>query len=89
MQQRVICVRSFGNIAWPAWSPELTVQNFPVDVPERPCAPGACVVTVQELKQVAAINEVLRRLAYGNMQTRLQKCIDVNGGHLPDVICGK
>ena len=28
VQQRVTCVRSFGHIAWPARSPELTVPNF-------------------------------------------------------------
>ena len=47
-------------------------------------------MTIQELKQaivdeVAAIDEDLRRLVYGNFQTRFQQCIDVNGGHLPDV----
>jgi len=47
-------------------------------------------MTIQELKQaivdkVAAIYEDLRRCVYGNFQTRLQQCIDVNGGHLPDV----
>ena len=48
-------------------------------------------MTVQELKQAivdefAAIDEDLRRRAYGNFQTRLQQCIDVNGDNLPDVI---
>jgi len=48
------------------------------------------IMTIQELKQafvdeVAAIDEDLRRYVYGNFQTRLQQCIDVNGGHLPDV----
>jgi len=56
-------------------------------------------VTIQELKQaivdeIASIDEDLRRRVYGNFQTLLQQCIDVNGGHLPDVqknklvICG-
>ena len=48
-------------------------------------------MTIQELKQVivdevTAIDEDLRRCVYGNFQTRLQQCIDVNGGHLPDVL---
>ena len=48
-------------------------------------------MTIQELKQatvdeVVAIDEDLRRRVYGNLQTRLQQCIDVNGGHLPDVL---
>jgi len=52
------------------------------------------IMTIQELKQaivdeVAAIDEDLRRCVYGNFQSRLQQCIDVNGGHLPDVIFRK
>lgn len=48
------------------------------------------IMTIQELKQaivdeVAAIDEDLRRRVYGNFRTRLQQCIDVNEGHLPDV----
>jgi len=59
-------------------------------VPERPCVPEAYQDTIQELKQaivdeVAAIDEDLRRRVYGNFQTRLQQCIDVKGGYLPDV----
>jgi len=47
-------------------------------------------MTLQEVKRaivdgVAAIVEDLRRRVYGNLQTRLQQCIDVNRGHLPDV----
>jgi len=47
-------------------------------------------VTIQELKQaivdeVAAIGEDLLWRVYGNFQTRLQQCIDVTGGHLPDI----
>jgi len=47
-------------------------------------------MTFQELKQaivdeVEAIVEDLLRCVYGNFQIRLQQCIDVNGGHLPDV----
>ena len=51
-------------------------------------------MTIPELKpaivdEVAAIDEDLRRRVYGNFQTRLQQCIDVNRGHLPDVIFRK
>jgi len=47
-------------------------------------------MTIQELKQaivdeVAAIDDDLQRHVYGNLRTRLQQCIDVNRGHLPDV----
>ena len=48
------------------------------------------IMTIQELKQaivdeVAPTDEDLRRRVYGNFQTRLQQCTDVNRGHLPDV----
>jgi hypothetical protein len=51
-------------------------------------------MTIQELKQAivdeaAAIDEELRRRVYANFQTRLQQCIHVNGGHLPNVIFRK
>ena len=51
-------------------------------------------MAIQELKQaivdeVAALDEDLRRRVYGNFQTRLQRCIDVNGGHMPDEILRK
>ena len=47
-------------------------------------------MTIQEIKQaivdeIAAIDEDLRRRVYGNFQTRLQRCIDVNGVHLLNV----
>jgi len=47
-------------------------------------------MNIQELKQaivdeVAAIDEDLQRRVYGNFQTRLQQCIDINRCHLPDV----
>jgi len=90
MQQRVTCVRSFGDTAWSARSPELTVPDFFLwgFLKDRVFRRG--IVTIQELKQaivdeVSAIDEDLRRRVYGNLQTRLQQCIDVNGGHLPDV----
>jgi hypothetical protein len=48
-------------------------------------------MTIQELKQaiveeVAASDEDLRRRVYSNFRKRLQECIDLNGGHLSDVI---
>ena len=51
-------------------------------------------MTIQELKQaivdeVAAIDEDLRRRVYGNFQIRLQQCIDINRGYLPDVMLRK
>ena len=82
-------ISRFGDIAWSAPSPELTVPAFLKDRVFR-----RRIMTIQELKQaivdeVAAIDEDLRRRVYSNFQTRLQQCIDVNEGHLPDVIFRK
>ena len=90
VQQRVTCVRSFGDTAWPARSPQLTVPDFFPWGFLKDRVFRRRIVTIQELQQtiideVAAIDEELRRRVYGNFQTRLQHCIDVNGGLLPDV----
>ena len=90
MQQRITCARSFGDIAWPARSPEIPVPDFFLWGFRKDCVFRRCIMTIQELKQaiideVAATDEVLRRHVYGNFQTRLQQYIDVNGGHLTDV----
>ena len=90
MQQRVTCVRSFGDIAWRARSPDLTVPIFFPWGFLKDRVFRRLIMTLQELKkaivdEVAAIVEDLRRRVYGNFQTRLQQCIDINGGHLPDV----
>ena len=94
MQQRVTCVRSFGDIAWPARSPDLTVPEFFLWEFLKDRVFRRRIVTTQELKQaivdeVAATDEDLRRRVYGNFPTRLQQCIDVKGIHLPDVIIRK
>ena len=77
-------ISRFGDIAWPAGSPELTVPDFFLRgfLKDR-----RRIMTIQELEQaivdeVAALDEDLRKRVYGNLQTRLQQCIDVNGGHL-------
>jgi len=90
MQQRVTYVRSFGDIAWPARSPEVTVPDFFLWGSLEDRVFWRRIMTIQELKQaivdeVAAIDEDLWRRVYSNFQTRLQQCIDVNGGYLPDV----
>ena len=89
MQRHVTCVRSFGDIAWPARSPDLTVPDFFLWGFLKDRVFRRRIMTIQELKQ-AIVDEVtaiddLRRRVYGYFQTRLQQCIDVNGGHLPDV----
>jgi len=90
VQQRVTCVRNFGDTAWPARSPDLTVPHFFLWGFLKDRVFRRRIVTIQELKQaivdeVAAIVEGLQRRVYGNFQTRLQQCIDLKGGHLSDV----
>jgi len=90
MQQRVTCVRSFGDIAWPARSPDITLPDFFLWGFLKHRVFRMRIMTIQELKlaivdEVAAIDADLRRRVYCNFQTRLQQCIDVNGGHLSDV----
>ena len=87
-------ISRFGDIAWPARSPDLTVPDFFLWGFLKDRVFQWLIMTIQELKQaivdeVAAIDEDLRRRVYGNFQTRLQQCIDVNGGHLSDVIFRK
>jgi len=90
VQQRVTCVHSFGDIAWPAWSPDLTVPDFFLWGFLKDRVFQRRIMTIQELKraivdEVSATEEDLRRRVYGNFQTCLQQCTDVNEGHLPDV----
>ena len=87
-------ISRFGDIAWSAQSPDLTVPDFFLWGFLKDRVFQWRIMTIQELKQaivdeVAAIDEDLRRRVYGNFQTRLQQCIDVNGGHLHDVIFRK
>ena len=86
-------ISRFGDITWPAQSPDLTVPDFFLRGFLKDRVFWRRIMTIQELKQ-AIVNEVaaiddLRRRVYGNFQTRLQQCIDVNRGHLPDVIFRK
>ena len=87
-------ISRFGDIAWPARSLELTVPDFFLCGFLKDRVFRRRIMIIQELKQAivdeaAAIDEELRRRVYANFQTRLQQCIDVNAGHLPDVIFRK
>ena len=91
VQQRVTYVRNFGDIAWSARSPDLTLPDVFLWGFLKDRVFRRRIMTIQELKQaivdgITAIDEDLRRRVYGNFQTRLQQCIDVNGGHLPDIL---
>ena len=86
-------ISRFGDVTWPARSPELTVPDFFLRGFLKDRVFWRRIMTIQEIKQaivdeVAAIDD-LRRRVYGNFQTRLQQCIDVNGDHMPDVIFRK
>ena len=88
-----IVLSRFGDITWPARSPDLTAPDFFLRGFLKDRVFWRRIMTIQELKQtivdeVAAIDD-LRRRVYGNFQTRLQQCIDVNGGLLPDIIFRK
>jgi hypothetical protein len=76
----VVITKSFGEIAWPAWSPDLTLADFFFlwgFLKDRVF--WRRIMTIAELKQaivdeVAAIDEDLRRRVYGNFQALLQQC---------------
>jgi len=66
VQQRVTSVRIFGDIAWPAQSPELAIPDFFLWGFLKDRVFRSRIMTIQELKQaivdeVAAIVEDLRR----------------------------
>jgi hypothetical protein len=68
-------ISRFGNITWPARSPDLTVPDFFLRGFLKDHVFWRRIMTIQELKQaivdeVAAIDEDLRRRVYGNFQTR-------------------
>jgi hypothetical protein len=71
-QRRVTYVRNFGDIAWPARSPDLTVPDFFLWGFLKDRVLRRRIMTIQELKQaiveVAAIDEDLRRRVYGNFR---------------------
>jgi len=71
-------ISRFGDIAWPAWSPDLTVPDFFLWGFLKDRAFRRHIMTTQELKQaivedVVAIDDDLRRRVYGNFQTHLQQ----------------
>ena len=57
VQQRVICVRSFGDIVWPARSPDLTVPDYFLWRFLQDRVFRRHIMTIQELKQ-AIVDEV-------------------------------
>ena len=87
-------ISRFGDIAWSARPPDLTVPDLFLWGFLKDRVFRRRIMTIQELRQaivdkVVTIDKDLRRRVYGNFQTRLQQCIDVNRGYLPDVIFRK
>ena len=69
MQQRVTCVRSFGDIAWPARSPELTVPNFFLWWFLKDRVFRRRIMTIEELKQAIVDEVALLMRTYGGAFT--------------------
>jgi len=74
VQQRVTCVRSFGDIVWPARFPNLAVPDLFLWGFLKDRVFWRHIMTIQEIKraivdEVAAIDEDLWRRVYGNFQT--------------------
>ena len=90
----VTVISRFGDIAWPARSPDLTAPDFFLWGFLKDRVFQWRIMTIQEMKEAifdefTAIDGDLVRRVYGNFRTSLQKCIDITGGHLPDVIFRK
>ena len=88
-------ISSYGDITWPARSPDLSAWDFFLcgylksQVFKAP-APH----TVQELKnrlqqEITRIPVEMRQREMGDVRKRLTGCLERNGGHLNDVIFGK
>jgi len=81
----------YGDIGWPAWSPDLTPCDFflwgYLKAKVFACCPG----TIEQLKEavrqeVAAILPAMTRKVMDNFRERLQECVINNGRHLSNVI---
>ena len=73
-------ISRFDDIAWPAWSPDLTVPYFFLWGFLKDHVFWRRIMTIQEIKQaivdeVAATDEDLRRRMYSNFQTCLQHAL--------------
>jgi hypothetical protein len=75
----VVITKHFGDIAWPARSPNLTVPDLFLWGFLKDRVFRRRIMTIPELKpaivdEVVAIDEDLQRRVYGNFQTLLQQC---------------
>ena len=88
-------VSRYGDIAWPARSPDLTACDFFLwgylkSVVFRNPPPH----NTEELKErirheIAEIPADMLRRVMGNIQLRLEECMQRNGSHLRDIVFRK
>lgn len=84
-------ISRFGDINWPPRSPDLTVPDYFLWGYLKSRVYQNKPRTIPELKEnitteVRAINREMLQRVMGNLQTRLQECIEARGGHLKNVI---
>jgi len=88
-------ISSYGDITWPAWSPDLSACDFLLWVYLKSQDSKAPVPhALQELKhriqqEVKLIPVEMLQRVMGDVGKRLSECLERNGGHLNDVIFGK
>jgi hypothetical protein len=83
-------ISRYGEITWPARSPDLSERDFFLWGYLKTPAPH----TVQELKhriqqEVKRIHVEMLQRVMGDVRKRLTECLERNGGHLNDVIFRK
>lgn len=84
-------ISRFGNLNWPPRSPDLTAPDFFLWGYLKQKVFASRPATILELKEqirneIAGINGDLLRRVMINFELRIQKCIEVEGGHLEDMI---
>jgi len=88
-------ISRYGDITWPASSPDLSACDFFLWRYLKPQVLKApAPQTVQELKhriqqEVKRIPAEMLQRVMGDVRKRLTECLEQNGGHLNDVIFGK
>jgi len=88
-------ISSYGDITWPAKSPDLSACDFFLwEYLRYQVFKAPTHHTVQELKnrnhqEVKRIPVEMLKKVMGKVRKRLTECLERNGGHLNDVIFGK
>ena len=84
-------ISRFGDLNWPSRSPGLTAPDFFLWVYLKAKVFATRPENIQELKvriaeEVQRIDRVLLHRVMDHFVSILEKCIEVDGGHLKDVI---